>query len=346
MRKLAIAVTGLLVAGGVLGWILLPDGMGILDNLTSGATIVWYAPDFPPDESLDYKQTPTRALQVHVFRRDADTKPGATVVLFHGGGFHSGWPDELFPLASQLAAAGHTVFVPEYRLQRKDGVAYSDELEDSRDAVAWVQAAATSFGGDPAKLVIGGSSAGAHLAAAVVTLPRDDGTPHPAAIGLLLSAPYLDSADASERFEARARERGMIEVLLLGEAHDVFEGRGAELSPRAHLHAGMPPTAVMAGAHDRLLAPGREFCEAMNALGVDCHAKAYPGAGHAFALFGYDNYEMYVRDVLAALERWLRAHASDPRDAGWSPVSRRVRARLRTFPDSGSRASGSRRAAG
>ena len=41
MRKRAIAVIGLLVAGVALGAILLPDGSAMLENLANGATIVF-----------------------------------------------------------------------------------------------------------------------------------------------------------------------------------------------------------------------------------------------------------------------------------------------------------------
>ena len=303
MRKPIIALTA--VGALLLGvGLLLPAGR--LGDLKNGAVIVYNGPRHPPTQSRVYKETATRGLEMHVFQPgQAVGVSGATVVLFHGGGFHSGWPDELFPLATELAKAGHSVFVPAYRLQRADRVVYPQQLEDCRDAVAWVVRHAADYGADPQKLVIGGSSAGAHLAAAVVTLPREDGQAFPDALGLILSAPYLDSADASANFERTSPNAGPIARWLLGEPVDVFEGRSPDYSPRGHLHASMPPALVMAGERDRLWPPGREFCDAMREIGRACRAKAYPNAGHAFALAGFENFRPMVSDVLAALDRWL-----------------------------------------
>jgi acetyl esterase/lipase len=304
MRKLAIGLLVFLALAIALGWLLLPPGL--VANLKHGATIVRSGRAHPADESRSYKQTPTRPLQMHIFRRDEGAPAGATVLLFHGGGFHSGWPEEYFPLAYRLKAAGHSVFVAEYRLQRADGVAYPEELADCRDAVAWLQARAADFGGDAAKLVIGGSSAGAHLAAAVLTLPREDGSPQPEPIGLILQAPFVDSGDASERFAARG-DPGPVARWLMGEPRDVFEGRSREYSPREHLRADLPPTVMLVGEDDRLHPPARAFCENLSTLGVDCRVTTYPDVGHAFALYGYEHHEAFVQDVLAAIDRWLAA---------------------------------------
>jgi acetyl esterase/lipase len=310
MRRLFIGLAVVLAA------LVLPPGM--LGNLRDGAVIVWNGPRHPPSEVRVYKQTPTRPLEINIFLPEPGTAPGATVVLFHGGGFHSGWPDELFPLATELARAGHHAFVPEYRLQRQDGVSYAEALEDSRDAIAWVEREATAFGADPGRLVIGGSSARAHLAAALVTLPRPDGEPFSDALGLLLIAPYVDSSDASESFAARASERSWISTILLAPPVDVFEGRSRDYSPREYLHAEMPPVLAMAGEHDRLWPPARAFCDALQLLGPDCTARSYPNAGHAFALVGYDNYPAFVADVLDAIDGWLAEEAAAARAGGSS----------------------------
>jgi len=302
-----ILVVGLFVAIGVAAMVVaMPSGMAT--NLRHAAVILWNGPRHPPTQSLVYKETASRPLALHFFAPDpsAPTEPSrATVVLFHGGGFHSGWPEELFPLASRLAGAGHAVFVPEYRLQRSDGADYAQELTDCRDAVAWVEGEAAGFGADPTRLVLGGSSAGAHLAASLVALPPAEGGTSADPLGLILSAPYLDSAEASERFEAREPPEGWLQRRFAGPSVDVFGGRSRDFSPRAHLHAEMPPVRIMAGAEDRLWPPALEFCEALRALGADCAAKSYPGAGHGFALIGYEHHEAFVSDVLAAIEDWL-----------------------------------------
>ena len=287
---------------------------GLIGSLMDGAMILRAGGRFPPDASRVYKPTPTRPLEMHIFKPrpgDSDAK-GVTAVLFHGGGFHSGWPEEYFPLARALADAGHTAFVPQYRLQRADGATWTDEFEDVLDAIEWTRAHAAEFGADPERLVLGGSSAGAHLAAAAVTVPAPDGRHPPAAIGLLLSAAYVDSGDASQRSRERAANASFMARALLGEPQDVFGGRSLAYSPRAHLHAAMPPTLMMLGEDDRLWPAASAFCDAMNELGGRCRAKAYPNAGHAFAIFGYENYELMVQDSLAALAAWTEDPPAAP----------------------------------
>ena len=228
--SIALITLAVLTAAMVL---VLPSGL--LGSLMDGAMILRAGGRFPPDATRVYKPTPTRPLKMHIFKPrtgDEDAK-GVTAVLFHGGGFHSGWPEEYFPLARELADAGHTAFVPQYRLQRADGATWTDEFEDVLDAIDWTRAHAAEFGSDPERLVLGGSSAGAHLAAAAVTVPPPDGRQPPAAIGLLLAAAYVDSGNASQRSRERAANASFVQRALLGEPQDVFEGRSLAYSPRA-----------------------------------------------------------------------------------------------------------------
>lgn len=312
MRKLGSIALLTLAALVAVALFVLPSGLA--GSLIDGAMILRAGSLFPPDASQVYKRTQTRPLEIHVFRPRAETSAanGVTAVLFHGGGFHSGWPDEFFPLARELADAGHTVFVPQYRLQRADGAIWTDEFEDVLDAIEWTRAHAAQFGSDPERLVLGGSSAGAHLAAAAVTVPPPDGRQPPAAMGLLLSAAYVDSENASQRSRERAANSSFVQRALLGEPQDVFEGRSLAYSPRAHLHSAMPPALMMLGEDDRLWPAASAFCDAMNELGGQCRAKAYPGAGHAFAIFGYENYDAMVSDSLAAIAEWTDSQPSPP----------------------------------
>jgi acetyl esterase len=301
-----LLVLGSTLIAGFIMLIVIEFAMGPvrLVDLWSAAMINYQGPRHPPTTTRVYKETPTRPLRMNVFEA-VPGRSGATIVLIHGGGFHSGWPEELFPMATALADIGHTVFVPEYRLQRADAVGYPEELEDCRDAVAWVDREASSFGGDPTKLVLGGSSAGAHLAAALVTLPNEVMRTDRWPLGLLLTAPYLDSTDDSARFEREPLRQGLLGRMLSAPPKDVFVGRSEDFSPRAHLHAQMPPALVLAGEEDRLWPPAREFCEAMAALGVDCVSRAFRGAGHAFALKGQAHHDAAIEEIQASLSTWL-----------------------------------------
>jgi acetyl esterase/lipase len=93
------------------------------------------------------------------------------VVLFHGGGWVGGHPDDIAPLAAALAAAGTVVFNAPYRLALRGG-GYPMTFEDAACAVRFARHHAPQFGGDPGSVTVVGHSAGAHIGA-VTALAAD-----------------------------------------------------------------------------------------------------------------------------------------------------------------------------
>ena len=96
----------------------------------------------------------------------APVTPGTypTVVLFHGGGWVGGSPDDIAPLAGAMAAAGFVVFNAPYRLALQGG-GYPMTFEDAACAVRFARAVAPQFGGDAESVTVVGYSAGAHIGA-------------------------------------------------------------------------------------------------------------------------------------------------------------------------------------
>lgn len=94
----------------------------------------------------------------------APTSPGPhpVIVFFHGGGWHSGRPQDYRFVGRTFARAGYVVVLPGYRLV-PDGI-YPRMLEDGAAAAAWTRAEIARFGGDPNQVILMGHSAGAHTA--------------------------------------------------------------------------------------------------------------------------------------------------------------------------------------
>jgi acetyl esterase/lipase len=88
---------------------------------------------------------------------------------FHGGGFYSGSKArEARPLIRHLASRPGFVCVnANYRLQPR--VTLDDQVQDVRNAIAWVRDHAADFGAEPSTLFLCGSSAGANLAIRAVS---------------------------------------------------------------------------------------------------------------------------------------------------------------------------------
>jgi acetyl esterase/lipase len=110
--------------------------------------------------NLSYGQGPHRRLDVY-HRRDRPT--AVPVALhFHGGGFHSGNKRrEALPLIRHLAGRGMVCASADYRLRPRVGA--EEQVADVLAAIEWVHAHAREYGGDPDRIVLIGSSAGAHL---------------------------------------------------------------------------------------------------------------------------------------------------------------------------------------
>jgi acetyl esterase/lipase len=88
-------------------------------------------------------------------------KDFTTVVWFHGGGITSG--EKHIP--EKLKKQGIAVVAVNYRLNPK--VNCPAYIEDAAAAIAWTFKHIAEFGGDPAKIVVSGHSAGGYLASMV-----------------------------------------------------------------------------------------------------------------------------------------------------------------------------------
>ena len=117
--------------------------------------------DVTRTRNLSYGEGSRRTLDIYC-RRDRPT--GVPVVLhFHGGGFDSGNKNrEARPLISHLVGNAAVCISANYRL--RPHVSLGDQVADARAAIEWAQAHSADCGGDPSRLFLLGSSAGAYLA--------------------------------------------------------------------------------------------------------------------------------------------------------------------------------------
>ncbi|HUS29547.1 MAG TPA: alpha/beta hydrolase [Kofleriaceae bacterium] len=92
------------------------------------------------------------------------------IVWFHGGALVEGDKQDEAAIAARFAEAGFVTIVPNYRLS--PGVAHPAHVQDAASAVAWSIAHARDYGGDSARMFVGGYSAGAYLAALLATDER------------------------------------------------------------------------------------------------------------------------------------------------------------------------------
>jgi len=110
--------------------------------------------------NLSYGEGPRRNLDIY-YRRDRPTA-APVVVHLHGGGFHSGNKSrEARPLIGHLVGRGMICASANYRL--RPHVGYDEQLADALAAIEWVRSHVQEYGGDPERIFLVGSSAGAYL---------------------------------------------------------------------------------------------------------------------------------------------------------------------------------------
>jgi arylformamidase len=121
-------------------------------------------------------------------------------VFVHGGYWRSGEKINYRFVAAPVLAAGGIAALVEYNLMPRSRL---DVLVDQvRRSVLWLQAHASDFGADPARLTVSGHSAGAHLASFLAATGPEEAYPPslPTLQGLLLLSGIYDLSGIPDSF--------------------------------------------------------------------------------------------------------------------------------------------------
>jgi acetyl esterase/lipase len=166
---------------------------------------------------------------------EADSAPA--IVYCHAGGFALGNLDTDHRQCVELARRGRcTVVSVDYRLAPEHR--YPAALDDASAVLRWVTANATELGVDPARLAVGGSSAGATLAACLGHGAADGSLP--AVVFQLLHQPVLDDRETASKAEFCTSP--------------AFDGEAADLMWRYYLGPDAGSAAAVPARRDRLAA--------------------------------------------------------------------------------------------
>lgn len=209
-----------------------------------------------------------------------DRGPLPCHVYFHGGGFWLGTLEHFDSLCRSLATeAGCIVASVGYRLAPENR--FPAAAEDGYAALSWISEMAVQLGVDPARLSVGGVSAGGNLATVVAMMARDRNGP--SLVLQVLEVPVLDLVNHNP---LRVPEEGM--ELSSGKdlycAHYLTDASQAALPYVSPLLAedltGLPPALIMCAEYDPLAAEGAAYARRLAEAGVTVVHKCWPGQFH------------------------------------------------------------------
>ena len=227
---------------------------------------------------------PGGPLPIRIYR-PKDGLKGA-LVYFHGGGWVLGSLDTADATCRALANRSRCVVISiGYRLAPEHK--FPAAVDDAYAAVRWVADNAADLRIDPARIAVGGSSAGGGLAAAVALIARDRGGPKIAFQLLTVPVTELSSRAASHREFAEGYGLTSADMEWFGRHYvrteaDADEPYASVL--RADLHD-LPPAFVITAECDPLRDDGEGYAEKLRKLGIAARYKRYSGMFHGFMSF-------------------------------------------------------------
>jgi acetyl esterase len=227
----------------------------------------------PGAETKIYRDLEPEPLRLHVYHppgwQASDQRP--VLIWFFGGGFLRGTPLQSGGWARRAAQWGMVGIAPDYRTRERFGTDATACVADARAAMRWVQENAAALGIDPTKIVVGGSSAGGHLALWTAIGETPEG---------------LNPADAP---------LGQPVALILSSAPSDLQGslgRGGErfgrnfeaYSPLQKMPQSMPPALLFHGDADRTVPYSQSvaLAKALQENGNQAELITVPGGSHNF----------------------------------------------------------------
>lgn len=206
------------------------------------------------------------------------------VMLYvHGGGWVLFSVDTHDRLMREYAArAGITVIGIDYSLSPE--AKFPVALDEVGAVLAWIEGNAATLGVDPARILIGGDSAGANLAVAACLKRREQGLGKLA--GMLLSYGAFDPAPTAsyDRYSGPDYTLESLEMDAFWAAYTLGPAQLADplVAPlRAELHD-LPPAFLAIAECDILADSNRAFAAKLQEAGVAVKAVTYKGATHSF----------------------------------------------------------------
>lgn len=235
-----------------------------------------------------FTQRSGQPLHLDIFR--PATPPPATgypaILCIHGGGWSQGSRHFTW-LAPGLVKAGFLVISPDYRLTNT--AIFPAQIDDVRDAAAWMLAHAKELQINPQRIGLAGGSAGGHLALLLGLAPsqgypggESSMLPNNTFKAICALYPPTDLATIVP-FPLRSSPDNLVAKLLGGSVNDKAE-LARTASPIEYVNPDSPPILLIHGQKDRLVPVSQSTAlnDAYRKAGAKSEMIILPEAGHGF----------------------------------------------------------------
>jgi acetyl esterase len=220
------------------------------------------------------------SIPVHIFTPEG-AGPFPVMVYYHGGGFviadtsvYEASPRALASMAKAIMVAVDYRQAPEHP--------FPTAPEDAYAAYLWTIDHAREFNGDPARVAVGGESAGGNLATVVSMMARDRKVQLP--VHQLLVYPVVndDMNNASYKRNVNAKPLNKAMMGWFFKHYDGDPKNPYALPMKAASLADLPPATIVAAEIDPLLTEGEQYAARLEKDGVQVDYRAWSGVTHEF----------------------------------------------------------------
>lgn len=236
----------------------------------------------PPAEAChEVRDVDAGGIRARLYRPGDDTT--GLLLWFHGGGWVLGDVESAEDTCRSMARrSGQAVLSVDYRMAPEDP--FPVPLTDCLEAARWAQAHAAELGIDPARIAVGGDSAGGNLAAVVAQI-----APIPLAFQLLVypvtdarmdTPSYVENADGY--FLTAAAMRWFVDHYLSGPQGSPIDPRVSPILGTPESVRGVPPALVITAGFDPLRDEGAAYVERLSDEGIEVNHLHYPDQIHGF----------------------------------------------------------------
>jgi acetyl esterase/lipase len=230
-----------------------------------------------------------RMLMARIYRPDG-VGPFPTVLDLHGGAWNGKNRFAEEPMDRALAESGVLVVAIDMTLAPE--APYPACVQDANYGVRWLKWKAPSWGGDPSRIGVYGSSSGGHVAELLSMRPRDkryNAIPLPEAPTVDATVAYVATrspiSDPYARFQnaERLKRESMIanHKTFFKPWETIFESNPQQILERKEAVA-LGPLLIMQGALDDNVLPSlqEKFAKTYRAAGGECDYHLFEGAEH------------------------------------------------------------------